>query len=404
MSHHDSTGTQVRIGIVGGGRGWVFASLFASFPESRVSAIAERLPGRREAIGRAHPEAQLFCDYETMLAEADLDAVVVASDPPAHAEHVVLALDAGKHALSEVPASLTAAGHFKVLEATQRSGNLYMLGENCCYWWFVREWQRLYRAGELGEISYGEAEYLHDMVRSHFRDAAGQVRSHEEAGEPDVSRNWRARFHPIQYLTHSLGPLLWVTGDRCVSVSCQATPANRDPVCGSPDIEAALFRTAAGRVLRVVCGFNTSHPIGHRFSLLGTEATVQWAGGANLDQPRMARAEWDRRHWTPMSWSRMRPDAPEEARDSGHGGADWFLARSFLDAMLSGEEPELGVHRSMDISFPGVCAAISAEREGEAVPIPDTRDRDAVAEWRGLGYQEPWPSGSSWRARGSGGD
>ncbi len=392
---------QVRIGIVGGGRGWVFASLFACFPESRVSAIAERLPARREAIGQSHPEAELFADYETMLREANLDAVVVASDPPSHAEHVVLALEAGKHALSEVPASLTAEGHFQVLEAVQRTGRHYMLGENCCYWWFVHEWQRLYRAGELGEISYGEAEYLHDMPGSHFVDAVGQVLSHQEAGAPGVSRNWRARFHPIQYLTHSLGPLLWVTGDRCVSVSCQATPANRDPMCGSPDIEAALFRTAAGRVLRVVCGFNTSHPIGHRFSLLGTEATVQWAGGANLDQPRMARSDWDRREWRPMSWSKLREDAPEEARDSGHGGADWFLARSFLEAVLSGEEPELGLHRGMDISFPGVCAAISAERAGEVIAIPDTRDAGALAEWRRLDYQEPWPSGSSWRARGA---
>ena len=102
-----------------------------------------------------------------------------------------------------------------------------------------------------------------------------------------------------------------------------------------------------------------------------------------------------------MPWSTHQPDAPEEARDSGHGGADWFVARSFLDAMLSGEEPELAVHRSMDISFPGVCAAISAEREGELVPIPDTRDPEALAEWRRIGYQEPWPSGSGWRARGA---
>jgi len=404
MSHCHSTGTQVRIGIVGAGRGQVFAGLFASFPESRLAAIAERFPGRREGIGRSHPEAQLFSDYEMMLGEADLDAVVVASDPPSHAEHVVLALEAGKHVLSEVPASLTAEGHFQVLEAVQQTGRLYMLGENCCYWWFLHEWRRRYHAGDLGEISYGEAEYLHDMPGSHFVDATGQVRSHQEAGEPGVSRSWRARFHPIQYLTHSLGPLLWVTGDRCVSVSCQASPANRDPVCGSPDIEAALFRTAAGRVLRVVCGFNTSHPIGHRFSLVGTEATVQWAGGANLDQPRMARSDWDRRQWTPMSWSRMRPDAPEEARNSAHGGADWFLARAFLEAILSGEEPELGVHRSMDISFPGLCAAISAEREGEAISIPDTRDREALTEWRRLGYQEPWPSGSLWRAQGAQGE
>jgi predicted dehydrogenase len=392
---------QVRVGIVGGGRGWVFASLFASFPESRVVAIAERFPGRRERIGRSHPEAQLFCDYRAMLAEADLDAVVVASDPPSHAEHVLLALEAGQHVLSEVPVSFTAEGHLQVLEAVPRSDRLYMLGENCCHWWFVHEWQQLYLTGDLGEISYGEAEYLHDMPGSHFVDASGQVRGHQEAGEPGVRRNWRAQFHPIQYLTHSLGPLLWVTGDRCVSVSCLATPANRDPRCGSPDLEAALFRTAAGRLLRVVCGFNTSHPIGHRFSLLGTKATVQWAGGANLDQPRMARSDWDRRQWVPMPWSTLREDAPEQARDSGHGGADWLLARSFLEAVLSGEEPELGLHRSMDISLPGVCAAISAEREGELIPIPDTRHPQEVAEWRRLGYQEPWPWGSSWRARGA---
>jgi len=395
---------QVRIGIVGAGRGQEFAGLFSSFPESRVAAIADRFPERREAIGRACPEAQLFSDYETMLAEADLDAVVVASDPPSHAPHVALALEAGKHALSEVPVALTAAGHCQVLEAAQRTGNLYMLGENCCYWWFVREWEQLYRAGDLGEVSYAEAEYLHDMPGSHFLDAAGRPRSHHEAKAPGVSRSWRARFHPIQYLTHSLGPLLWVTGDRCVSVTCQAAPANRDPTCGSPDIESALFRTAAGRVLRVVCGFNTSHPIGHRFSLLGTEATVQWAGGANLDQPRMARADWDRRQWKPMPWSRVPQDASGEARESGHGGADWFLARSFLEAVLHGEEPELGVHRSMDISLPGLCAAISAEREGEVIPIPDTRDAETLAQWRQRAYQEPWPAGSAWRAQGARGE
>jgi hypothetical protein len=52
----------------------------------------------------------------------------------------------------------------------------------------------------------------------------------------------------------------------------------------------------------------------------------------------------------------------------------------------------------MDISLPGVCAAISAERHGELIIIPDTRKATELAEWRRHAYAEPWPLGSAWRA------
>jgi hypothetical protein len=180
-------------------------------------------------------------------------------------------------------------------------------------------------------------------------------------------------------------------------VSCQATPANRDPECGSPDLEAALFRTAAGRVLRIVCGFNVTHPTGHRVALFGSAATAVW-GRSSADEGRMRRAEDDARTWTSMPWTMEQEGGPEEARASRHGSAAWHIARSFLDAALTGEQPELEVHRAMDISLPGVCAAISAERQGELITIPDTREAAELAEWRRHAYAEPWPFGSAWRA------
>ena len=391
---------QMRVGIVGGGRGWMFAGLYTEFAESRVTAIAERMPERLQQVGATCPEARLFSDYRQMLAEAEIDAVVVASDPPSHAEHVVLALEAGKHELSEVPMSFTAEGHLRVLEAAEQSDRVFMLAENACYWGVAREWKKLYRAGELGEISYGEAEYLSDMGRSHFDGPDGKRYGHGEPHPPGVVRNWRAQCHPILYLTHSLGPLLWVLGDRCVGVSCQATPANRDPECGSPDIESALFRTAEGRALRVVCGFNVTYPTGHRVALFGSQATVVW-GRSGADESRMRRAGEDERTWTPQSWSMEWIDGPEEARAYRHGSAGWHTARNFLDAVLAEEQPELNVHRGMDISFPGVCAAISAERGGEFITIPDTREPDEVEAWRQHEYAEPWPFGSDWRADGA---
>jgi hypothetical protein len=47
----------------------------------------------------------------------------------------------------------------------------------------------------------------------------------------------------------------------------------------------------------------------------------------------------------------------------------------------------------MDMSLPGACAAISAERAGEAIAIPNTRDPAQVAAWLANGYTEPWPIG-----------
>lgn len=389
-------GDRIRVGIVGGGRGWMFADLFSQFPESCVTAIAERIPARLAAVGATIPQARLFQEYETMLAEAELDAVVVASDPPSHAQHVVMALEAGKHVLSEVPVSFTAEGHSQVLAAAARTPRVYMLAENACYWGFLHAWKQLYAAGELGEISYGEAEYLHDMQGSHYTDSEGRRRPHEEAGQPGVFRNWRGQLHPILYLTHSLGPLLWVTGDRCVGVSCQATPAHRDPACGSPDLEAALFRTAAGRALRVICGFNSTHPTGHRVAIFGSAATLEWRR-SHEDEGRMRRAGDDPRAWTPMAWSIEHAEGPKEMLTSRQGSAGWLVARRFLDAILTGQQPELDIHRAMDMSFPGICAAISAERGGEFITIPDTRDPAAVAAWRRQGYPEPWPYGSCWQ-------
>ncbi len=43
---------QISIGIVGAGRGMIFGEAFGAFPESRVTAIADRFPARLEYAKR----------------------------------------------------------------------------------------------------------------------------------------------------------------------------------------------------------------------------------------------------------------------------------------------------------------------------------------------------------------
>lgn len=384
---------ETKVGVLGAGRGMVFAEAFDVLPESRTVAIADRVASRRDHAKRICPNARIYAEYAEMLQHHDLDAVVVASEGPAHSEHVVQALQAGKHVLSEVPIAYTIEGHVAIFDAVQSSGREYMLAENCVHWGFVRAWKHMHQTGQLGEISYGESEYLHDIRDAHFVDDNGRHHKHPDGAiDTGLRRTWWARMHPIQYITHSLGPLLWVTGDRCQSVSCMATPANRDPLCGSPDVESALFRTEAGRVFRVIVGFNAVHPPGHRYALMGSKGTVI-CEDSNVDNPKMLLDDQEMQGWCTMSWETL----TLQALASGQYGPNLRLAWEFLDAVVHGTEPTIGLHRAMDIGLPGLCAALSAERGGEVMRIPDTRDEGALSRFHTDNTQEPWPFGSKER-------
>mgnify|MGYP003324872305 CR=1 FL=1 len=62
--------------------------------------------------------------------------------------------------------------------------------------------------------------------------------------DADGTLTWRANFPPIQYCTHSLGPLLFITDDRCVSATGLSSGSNVAPDIGAIDLEVGLFRTA----------------------------------------------------------------------------------------------------------------------------------------------------------------
>lgn len=100
---------QIRIGVAGLGRiGWHLHALsLAQKPAFKLAAVTDPLPERR-----AEAEEKLGCvaygDFATMLAEARLDAVVVATPTHLHKEMTLAALRAGCHVLLEKPMTVTA--------------------------------------------------------------------------------------------------------------------------------------------------------------------------------------------------------------------------------------------------------------------------------------------------------
>ena len=62
--------------------------------------------------------------------ESDIDAVVIATPMQLHVPQAILALEAGKHVMSEVTAGVTMDELWWLIESVEKSQKVYMMAEN----------------------------------------------------------------------------------------------------------------------------------------------------------------------------------------------------------------------------------------------------------------------------------
>ena len=87
----------IRIGIVGmGAAGWAFLPAIRGNPAFELAAIAEPAMDLREAVATETGVA-VHPDLPSMLRDAKLDAVYIATPTELHPEHVAQACLAKKH-------------------------------------------------------------------------------------------------------------------------------------------------------------------------------------------------------------------------------------------------------------------------------------------------------------------
>ena len=138
--------TPVRVGFVGGGEHARMSllpslrhalggapsglpALVASHAGARlppllgqVVALAEHKRDCAERIAAFHGIPQVFTDHEEMLAQADLDCVLVCLHPRLQPDVAIACLDAGKHVFVEKPQAETLADSLRIREAAERNG------------------------------------------------------------------------------------------------------------------------------------------------------------------------------------------------------------------------------------------------------------------------------------------
>jgi predicted dehydrogenase len=116
----------VRVAVIGvGSLGQHHARIFASLPEARLVAVADRDPGRAQAIAARHGVAALT-DHRDL--PEDLDAVSVAVPTSQHARVVEACLERGFAVLVEKPMAATLEEAAAMARAADRAGRPLLVG------------------------------------------------------------------------------------------------------------------------------------------------------------------------------------------------------------------------------------------------------------------------------------
>jgi len=347
----------LKVGVVGVNRGMSLLHMFAAQKDVKVAAICDMDADRAEKVKEEVGAESAYADYDEFLGH-DTDIVAIATPLPFHVSNSIAALESGKHVLCEVPIANSIEETELLAKAVKKSKTKFMFSENCNYWYFVQKWRELVAEGRLGKTTYAEAEYVHDC-RSIMRHADGRP-------------TWRASMPPIYYCTHSLGPILSIIDDRCISAVGMSTGVNVAPDLGAIDMEVGLFQTEKGAVIKILCGFSVERkPAFHFYSIYGTGGCLESIRGT--DKFGAYLKDEGAGGLTELPYGRDYPEAPGVAAGGGHGTCEYFMIKAFVESIVNDTKPPIDVYEGLDYSLPGLCAHLSAQQGGKPVEIPDFR-------------------------------
>jgi predicted dehydrogenase len=146
---------EIKMAIVGCGQwGINHVRTFANLAGARVGYLIDADEKRLARAQEVVREAKTSTYLATALGDAEVEAVVVATNSESHYELAKKALEAGKHVLVEKPIALNARDAADLVETARKKSLVLMVGHLLLYHPAVRYLKQLLDSGELGQILY----------------------------------------------------------------------------------------------------------------------------------------------------------------------------------------------------------------------------------------------------------
>jgi myo-inositol 2-dehydrogenase/D-chiro-inositol 1-dehydrogenase len=216
----------VRVGVVGAG--WIgkehIRRLTETVTGARVTAVTD-IDAARATEAAAPVGARVLPDSAALITSAEVDAVLVTSWGPTHAEHVLHAIAAGKPVFCEKPLATSAEDCLRIIEAEQAHGRrLVQVGFMRRYDVGYRQMKQVIDSGRIGEPLI-----VHCAHRN-----------------PTVPETYTSSMAALDTAVHEVDVLRWLLDDEIVSTQVITPRATSKRFAHLKDPQIMLFETAKG--------------------------------------------------------------------------------------------------------------------------------------------------------------
>jgi predicted dehydrogenase len=151
----NSRDERTKIGVVGLGY-WGPNRLraLADIPSVSLEYICDLDERRLATFSQRYPSATPTTDYATLLADDDLDAILIATPVYTHYELAAASIEAGKHTFVEKPLADSSTDASRLARAAETRGLTLMCGHTFLYSPPVRAIKEMLDRRELGELYF----------------------------------------------------------------------------------------------------------------------------------------------------------------------------------------------------------------------------------------------------------
>jgi predicted dehydrogenase len=252
---------KIGVGIIG--CGWVAEEHIKAFQNDDRSQVRALVSRNRDNAQRYRDRYNLDCSIETdaakMLAQDDIDIVVVCTPHNAHTEYVVAAAQAHKHVLIEKPVALTPEDVRTQLNAVKENGVKSLVSFVLHHNPLLMTIDRLIEQGVFGNIFMVEVDYLH---RIWMTPQEKWYASLETSGTAILTAG-----------CHAVDTLRWFARSNATEVSAyQVRTDNPIEYPGTISVNVKFENDAIGRTTTT---FDAQMPYRFNIGVYGTEATLR---------------------------------------------------------------------------------------------------------------------------------
>ena len=247
---------KVNLAVVGlGAFGQKHLDALAQIPDAVIHSVAHSKMDVAQEVAAKYGAAHAFTDYTALLAQPDLDGVLLATPTQMHHAQTIEALRAGKHVMVEIPMADSLAGVQEIVDVQAETGRIAMAGHTRR---FNPSHQYLHKKIVAGEFAIQQMDVQTYFFRRTNMNALGQPRSWTD------HLLWHHAAHTVDLFQYQ-------TGERIVKANAIQGP--KHPELGIAMDMSIQLKTETGKICTLSLSFNNDGPLGTFFRYIGDTGT-----------------------------------------------------------------------------------------------------------------------------------